>query len=144
MPEEMQPHVLVVTSDDGDLSYSIECPGVSRVNRCVRYSPCKACTPEEITAMLSAADLDEDQPEGVAHGVDHLMFEGEFWALDGLCFAAEHDHLADTADYIGANRPGRYRVYVSCESEYELVLDPVDRVGSAVAPVGEQPAGGAE
>lgn len=124
-------HVLAVTSNDGDLSYSIECPGISRSNGCVRYDTCKTCIEADREAMTAKIDEDDtDTPEGVAHGVTHLMFEDQWWAPDGRCFAAVHDQLPDAAEMMGATTPGRYWVYVHCEDEYDLVLTSVNSSAS--------------
>ncbi len=88
-------HILVVASDPSDpenLSYEIECPGVT--DACREYQDCLASEAEQ--AVLERA-VDDGKPL-VAHGKRHLKIDGTWMAETGHCYVQGHEGLPDAVD----------------------------------------------
>lgn len=107
-------HVLVVTDDgERDRDYAVVCPGVT--DACRMWVACSPCKPGD------GERLDDDEPFGVAHGVEHQNFSWGWSVPSGQCFVRDNEGLYDVAEEL-ALEPGRYPVEHECEDESYLVL----------------------
>lgn len=102
---DTEQHVLVVTADPDDpenLTYEIECPGVS--DTCRQYLDCVAGDAEQV-ALEQAAD--DDRPR-MSHGKRHLKIDGTWMAETDFCYVQGHDRLPDSV--VGRFPVGRHPI----------------------------------
>ena len=99
-----QPHVLVVTAtenhtaEDPDVEYAIECPGDGGCPR-TWYE----CT------VVPQHDVDEVRDTGMAHGVEHQVFQGVACTETDRCYVQEGFAYANDGSDISIT-PGRFPV----------------------------------
>lgn len=85
-------HALTITetTEDGvtEQEYAVECPGVTDL--CRMWRDCKQC------ASLDY-DLDEDDDQPIAHGVEHRRIDERWMVRTEECFIRDNDDLGAAA-----------------------------------------------
>lgn len=128
-------HILVVTIDrcrncvpdgalcadcteDPDLRYDIECPGVT--NSCRAWDECRTCYVPRVG--ISSDVKDQLEQHGEAHGQPHQYIDGRWMTPTSHCYVAGHDALSEEGSYIANGQPGRWPVAHEVGDGTELYL----------------------
>lgn len=116
-----EPHVLVIEIDgnDQELSYRVECPGVT--DHCQMWEECQPCNADEEVSE-SLWDTDGEHHEQVHQYIGDLG-----WSLPvDQCFVTDNDNLTEAAQILAEQHhliPGRYPVSFAAEEGVYLHLD---------------------
>jgi hypothetical protein len=116
MTATTQPHILIVTGTptDDDLSYTVECPGVT--DACRAWRECTTC-PRPLPADAEDALWDDRE----AHGVEHQHLDATWMVPTGECFLATAEDMWDAGRALGLPA-GRWPVDFTVEDDIWLHL----------------------
>jgi hypothetical protein len=115
----MSPHTLTATwrpcpqctatpcaecTDSPDVAYTLTCTGVT--DECRAWTQCERCTSEDIAVL----DDEEDDADGIAHGVQHADINGDWCRPMTICWLADVlDDLPYYAEQVTL-QPGTFTV----------------------------------